>query len=791
MKKNVWQRLSHFILSHRVALLIGLFAGIAFMAYQAATRLQLSYELVKILPASDPNYQVYEQFKQRYGEDGNVLVAGVETDRMYQLSFFQDWYDLTRQIKATPGIKDVLSNASLYEVRRNDSLRRFDFQSLLPQKPSTQAEVDSARVRIAELPFYRGLVFSDSGQAHLMAVTFDQKALNDKSRIGIVQRMKADFEAFGEKHDVRVHLSGMPYIRTQYTATVVREMILFLVLAVVVTGLILAAFFRSLPIVGFAMLVVLAGVVFSGGLIVLLGYKIQLLLGLVPPLIIVIGIPNCIFLLNKYHEEFARHGDQPRALATTIEKIGHTTFLANVTTSIGFGVFIFTGSQLLVEFGYVAAISVMVTYAISLVFIPIVFSYLKPPSRKRLRHLEGKRTTAILRFIERLVLTRRRVIYAVILGLIALGGIGAMRINAVGYVVDDLPRNSPIYSDLKFFESRFRGIVPFEVSIDAQRPGRVLSIPVLTKIRRVEKEFANYPEFTEPVSIVRALKFLYQAYRGGDPKYFVLPGIAELSKMQQFQTSLGGSASKRYASFLDSTQRYTRLSFQMADVGTARTTELVRNLQPRIDSIFNYDAEAGRMLTGADRYEARITGSGVVFTKGNDYLQGNLIESTVLAIVLISGIMSLLFLDARMIVIATLPSLIPLLITAGIMGFSGIALKPSTILIFSIAFGISSDGTAYFLTRYRDELKHQGRSVTEAISRTIRSQGLSMFYTAIILFAGFFIFTASEFRGTKALGLLVSVTLLMGMISNLVLLPAFLIGLERRRVGKAPVPEVE
>ncbi len=778
-----WHRLSHFILQHRVALLLALALTTAAMGY-FATRIQLSYELVKILPASDPNFQVYEAFKKRYGEDGNVLVAGVSTPKMYQLAFFQDWYDLSDRIKRLEGIKDVLSNTDLYEVVRNDSLRHFDFQPLLRHRPVGQAEVDSARGAIAALSFYKGFIYSDDGTAHLMAVTFNQKALNDKSRIGIVNQIKAEMDAFGAKHGVRIHLSGMPYIRTQYTATVVREMGLFMVLAVVVTALVLAAFFRSFQVVGLALVVVLAGVVWAIGITVLFGYKIQLLLGLVPPLIIIIGIPNAIFLLNKYHEEFAKHGQQRRALVVAIEKIGQTTFLANLTTAIGFGVFAFTGSQLLVEFGQVASISVLVTYALALIFIPVVFSYLPPPAEKHVRRLEGKRLMAILRFIEHLVRTRRVAIYAAIGLLLLVSAYGASRIRAVGYVVDDLPRNSPIYDDLKFFEKNFHGIVPFEVSIDAQRPGRVLSLPVLTKIRRLEKEFAKYPEFTEPVSIVRALKFLYQAYRGGDPKYYVLPGIAELSKMQQFQTSLGQGVSKRYASFLDSTQRYTRVSFQMADLGTVRTAQLINELQPKIDTIFNYDTDTGRMLAGADRYEARITGNGVVFTKGNDYLQSNLVESTVLAIFLISLLMWALFLDPRMIAIATVPSLIPLLITAGIMGFGGIALKPSTILIFSIAFGISSDGSIYFLTRYKDELKHGGRTVAQAVSNTILNTGVSMFYTAIILFAGFFIFTASEFRGTKALGVLVSVTLLIAMISNLVLLPAFLIGLDKRRTKK-------
>lgn len=777
--KNIWYHISRLILGNRIVAVVLIMLGTVYFGFQIPT-LQLSYELAKILPVDNPDFQLYESFKQRYGEDGNVLVLGIESERLFEKELFGGWYDLSKSIKNIDGIKEVVSCADVYEIVRNDSLKRFDFKPLVKQKPQTQAEIDTLRKQLGRLPIYKGFIFSDDGKAHLMAITFDQKAINSKSRLTIVADIKAKVQAFEEKHGLTVHRSGMPYIRTQFMQTVVSEMQLFLVLAIAVTGLILLAFFRTFNAVFFPLLVVLFGVVWSVGLIAVFGYKITILSGLIPSLITVIGVPNSIFLLNKYHEEFSESGNQMQALRITVEKIGFTTFMANVTTFIGFGVFAFTGSIFLEEFGKVAALSVMLTFVITLVLIPVIFSYLPPPSTKHLRHLDSKRVTGVVNFIDRIVQSRRSVIYTVISVLVLLSVIGISRITAIGYVVDDLPNDSPIYRDLKFFEKNFKGVLPFEVNIDAQRPGRILSPIVLTKIRRMEREFSQYPEFTQPLSLVSAVKFFYQAYRGGDPKYYVLPPINEISRMQQYTTTLGKGGGGRFNSFIDSTQRYTRVSFQMADVGTIRTQELITKLQPRVDSIFNYDADAGTWLPKAERFDARITGNSVVFAKGNEYLQKNLFESTLLAIVLIALIMWMLFLNPRMIPIATLPSLIPLVITAGIMGFFQIALKPSTILIFSIAFGISSDGTIYFLTRYKDELKNKGLSIKQAVTNTILNTGISMFYTAIILFSGFFIFVASTFKGTQALGILISVTLLIAMISNLILLPAFLLTLDKR-----------
>ncbi|TDB65831.1 efflux RND transporter permease subunit [Arundinibacter roseus] len=772
-----WQKLSHLILKNR-ALLIGLvLLSTAYMGYRAS-QIRLSYELARILPVEDANYQLYEEFKARYGEDGNVMVIGIETDRMFTRELFNDWYALGMEVKQIDGIKQVLSNANLFDLVRNDSLNRFDFKPLVTGLPTSQAEVDSIKAHLDRLPFYEGFVISEDGRAHLMAVTFDQKKLNSKSRITMAHEIRDKALAFGEKNKLDVHLSGMPYIRTEFMSKVSREMGLFMILAFVVTAIILLAFFRSIVVALASAFVVGLGVVWSLGLISVFGFQITLLSGLIPPLLIVIGIPNSIFLINRYQQEFAQSGDQQGALALSIEKSSETTFWANVTTAIGFGVFYLTGSALLTEFGLVASLSVMITFAISIIMIPLLFSLLPTPTARQMGHLEAPRINAFLALIGQMVRTHRPIIYGLVAIVTAISIYGITKITAIGYVVDDLPQKDPVYADLKFFEEHFKGVLPFEVSIDTGRPGGVLDPRTLTKIRVMQKEFASYSEITRPLSVVEAIKFFYQAYRGGDPRYFNVPGALELNKLAGYAATFKGKENS-FGNFMDSTRQYTRVSFQIADVGTKRITELYSELQPRIDTIFNYDASMGQWKPAEDRVDARITGNSVVFTKGNDYLQKNLVESTILAIVLISVIMGLLFGNLRMIAIAIIPSTVPLIVTAGLMGFFDIHLKPSTILIFSIAFGLSSDGTIYFLTKYKDELR-SGGSIADAVARTIQSSGISMFYTAMILFAGFSIFGASTFQGTIVLGILVSITLLMGMASNLILLPAFLMSLDKR-----------
>ncbi|MCZ2481115.1 efflux RND transporter permease subunit [Aquirufa nivalisilvae] len=781
--KNAWDWIGSNILKHKIAILFVLALLTVGLIYKAS-QIQLSYELAKILPKTDERFQLYEGFKKKYGEDGNVMVIGLENPQLFTPTEFDAWKKLSQDIKQLAGIKNILSLSNLPEVYIDSTDKKFKTRTIWDANlPTTQERLDTLKSKISRLPIFTNFLYTDDYKVHLLLITLDQKTINDKGRITLVKKIKQLGEEYRLSTKRDIHFSGMPFIRTEYTSQVTKELIIFLGLAILVTSLILLFFFRSIQVVFFALIVILIGILASLATIVFLGFKITLLSGLIPPLIVVIGIPNVIFLLNKYHETYIQTQDKLFSLKESASKVGRTLFLANLTTSIGFGVFSFTGSGLLVEFGIVASVNVMFTFLLSLLLIPIFFSFLAPPRPKDLAHFESKRVNLFLFRIENWVLNHRKSIYGTVIFLLMVSVYGLLQIKAIGFIVDDLPRENAIYTDLKFIEKHFHGIIPFEISVDAKSPGKALSPEILSKMKRTEKLMAKYPEFTTGLSILTATKYLYQVYRGGDPKYFTLPGIDELNKLKDFQSSLSGK-SNLFAGFIDKEKQHTRISYQMADAGTVRTKELYQILQPKIDSIFRTDPETGEILAkdNPNAYQADVTGNSVINSFNTEYLQKNLIESTITAIVLICLLMAVLFRSWKMVLISTLPSLIPLIITAGLMGYFNIALKPSTILIFSIAFGISSDGTIYFLTRYKEEWLKNQMNVKRAVQITIQKTGVSMFYTAMILFFGFFIFTASTFKGTQALGILVSITLLMAMICNLILLPAFLMGLNKKEI---------
>lgn len=782
----MWKNFSALLLRNKLTFTLGVLLLTGFMGYEAY-KMELSYEFAKILPDNDSTFIQYQTFKNRFGEDGNVMVMGFQDKNLFSYPKFSDWHELSSNVKKIQGIKGILSISNLFKLVKNDSLGKFEMVPVVQNAIRSQADVDSLKSEILNLPFYENILYNKETGATVLLITFRKKDLDSKRRLTIVDEIRQLGDAFAKKHNIEMHYSGMPYIRSQLMKKVSSEMTLFLILAVCVTAVILWLFFRSFSTVLFSLIVTVIGVIWSIGIMELFGYKITVLSGLIAPLIMVIGLPNCIFLINKYHSEFLAHGNKIKSLQRSIETIGITLFLANITTAIGFGVLYFTKSSMLVEFGVVAAISVMATYFITLILIPVVLSLLPTPKAKHTKHQEGKRINKILSIIDTLVQKRRPAIYLVTTIITVIAFVGMFKIDMNGYVVDDLPENDPVYTDLHFFENNFKGVLPFEVEIDTKKPKGLFAenAKALYKIQRLQRMFAEYDVFSKPVSIVEAIKFSYQAYRGGEAKYYKLPSVSDLKSLSEF-TGAGddnsGLASmdtaKQITRFIDSTKQITRVSFQARDIGSKKMDLLIAELKPKIDSIFD-----------PKEYNVTTTGHSLVFLKSNDYLLDNLIESLVIEIVLIAIVGIALFRSVRIIVLSKLPCLIPLVITAGVMGFLDIRFKPSTILIFSIAFGISSDGTIYFLTKYRQELKKYKKSASEAITAAIKDTGLSMVYTSIILFCGFAIFAASSFGGTKAMGVLVSLTLLMSMFTNLILLPAILLSIHHKSLNKEIIEE--
>ena len=644
-----------------------------------------------------------------------------------------------------------------------------------PDSICSQSEIDSLANIIKQQQFYKNLLFNTDSGVYVMSIVLEREILFSKDRENLLDDINHVIGNFENQTQVKCHMSGLPYIRVTMARMVKKELNMFLILALIVTATIMFLFFRSFKVVLISLLVVGIAVIWAVGIMGLLGYKITMITGMIPPLLIVIGIPNAVFLLNKYHQEYRGHGNKIKALQRVIRKIGNATFLTNLTTASGFATFIITQSPILVEFGILSSINIILLYFLSILLIPIIFSFLDPPSERHVKHLDKGWTNKLVDGLVYIVVHHRRAIYITTIAIVLFGGWGITKMYISGYMVDDLPHENAVYKDLKFFEKHLKGIMPLEVLIDTKKGNGVMRSSFLRKVDNLQTALEPEEELSKPTSLVEGLKVARQAYYNGNPKYFSLPSSQERNFILRYvPKQTDEESSGLMQNFVDSLRQKTRVSYQVADIGVTRMNHLTERITELTDSIFP-----------KDKYDVTITGGSVVHQKGTSYLVRNLFSSLGVAILIIAVFMALMFSSKRMVLVALIPNMIPLLITSAIMGIFGIPLKASTILVFSIALGISVDDTIHYLAKYRQELEETNWSIKASVILALKETGVSMLYTSIILFFGFGIFSISSFGGTSALGVLVSITLLLAMFVNLVLLPTLLMSLDKSITNKA------
>ena len=771
----MWHLIAGFVLRFRVVLVALLLAATCVMGF-FARKVQLSYEFTKAIPTDNPKYEEYQQFLNQFGEDGNTMVVGVQSEQFFRDDFYGDYTTLVHRIQKLPAVITILSVPTAVRLYKDTVTGQL---KALPLVDSGITAAGNAREAIMNLPFYSGLLYNANTKAYLMAIGIDKKVLNSADRTAIVQNITSLCDSFGAAHSTAMHYSGLPLIRTVMATKVQREMKLFILLSFALTAIILALFFRSFVAVFSSMLVVAIGVIWSIGTIVLCGYKISLLTGLIPPLIVVIGIPNCVYFLNKYHSEYAASGNKHQALITMVEKMGIVTLFTNLTAAIGFGVFYFTKSAILKEFGLVAGINLLVIFVISLILLPALFSFLPPPKSRHTQYMDSGWMARLLNTLATWVFSHRPWIYGITIVACIIGGLGAARLKSVAHIVDDLPKSDKVYQDLKFFEANFHGVMPLEIVVDAKKKYMATTPRTLLKIDSFTEYLQRFPEIGHPLAITEGIKFASQAYLGGDSASFAMPteevalsSVGTLLRSKKIdRTNVAG---KLLTSFIDSTGQKTRISVSMADIGSVRLPKMLDSIKTETDQLFD-----------TAHYHTTFTGTSIVFLEGSRFIIHSLRDSLILAFLMIFGCMIALFRSWRIVLISIIVNIVPLLLTAGAMGWLGVPLKPSTVLVFSVALGITVDVTIRFLVNFKQELATYNEDIAATVRRTIHDTGLSIIYTSLILIAGFGVFCLSQFDGTKSLGYLTSFTLLLAMITNLTLQPALLLWMGRAAAKKA------
>ncbi|MEO9021730.1 MAG: MMPL family transporter [Ginsengibacter sp.] len=772
----MWQRLAKFVLKKRILLLVLLFTITAVMAF-FASGIKLSYEFSKAIPVDNPKYQDYLSFKEKFGDDGNVLVIGVQSENFFERKNFEAFQKLNNRLRSVPYVEDVLSVSNAVDLMKDTTAQKLNAIPIFLKSTLTQEEIDSSKKIFYSLPFYKSLLYNPDTHAYIIVVRIDKNILNSKGRTIVINNIVSRVDEYTAATGIQTHISGLPLIRTQVADRVAREMKWFIFGSLVLSALILLLMFRSVSTTLLSLLVVIVGVVWSVGIMELMGYKITLLSALIPPLVIVIGVPNCIYFLNKYHFTYKMTGNKEQSLIDMVSKMGVVTLFCNLTAAIGLAVFALTQSAILKEFGEVAGLSIMLIFVISFILLPGILSYMPAPGNRQLKYLDIKVFTSLLLRIERWVFIHKKVVYAITLVTVVLSVVGVLKLKTEGFIVDDLPKTDKIYRDLKFFEKNFKGVMPLEIVIDTKKRFGLAgahALPVLVKMDSLSSYITAQKEMSRPLSIAEGIKFVKQGFYDDDPANYALPNTFDMAFIGDYlrphdEGAGKNNLSKLMTSFIDTARESTRMSINMADVGTEKLPIILDNLRKETDRFFD-----------SSKYKVTFTGSTITFLEGSRYIINGLKESLLWAFLFIALCMLYLFKSFRILVCSLIPNVIPLLVTAGIMGWVGVRLKPSTVLVFSLALGIAIDVTIRFLVNYKQELPSNNYDVKKTVSETIKHTGLSILYTSLVLIAGFVIFCFSGFGGTQSLGWLTSITLFTATLTNLILLPVLLLDFAKR-----------
>ena len=766
----MWYRLGQKIVKYKVASLFILTTATLVMGY-FASQIKLSYEFTKAIPEDNEKFVIYKKFVQQFGVDGTTMVVGFQTDSLYTPKKFNELVQLQKNIKAIPGVTEVLGIPSSYNLSKDTLEEKFNATKVFDASYTNDSSLQAHKAIFEQLPFYQSLLYNPKSHAYIMAISFIPDSINSGARSQIIKTLTTQIDNFGKSTQLEMHLSGLPYIRTILADRIKKEMIWFLFGSLLLCAITLFLFFRSFSAMLMSLAVVAMGVIWSLGTMVLMGQKITLLTALIPPLIVVIGIPNCIYFLNKYHTSFKETQDKEKAIINMVGRMGIVTLFCNITAAIGFFVFAFTKSPLLKEFGWVSGLNIIALFFISLFFIPPVLTYLKVPQPKHVRYLDNKFLENVLVKIERWTFVHTKWVFGITIVLVMVSIFGLANIKKEAFIVDDLPKKDKLYTDLKWFEQEGGGVMPLEFIIDTKKKNGLLRSKALEDIDQLHTYLQSQPELGKPLGLLEGLKFAKQAFYDGDSASFTTPSGTEIAflgtylktKTTNTDTQAKNNPTQMLNKFLDKDKQFTRVSVNMKDIGSAALPVFLK----KVDS-------ATKVIFDSSKYNIVITGSSVTFLEGSNFIVKGLGESIFWAFLLIALCMIFLFRSFPILMCSLIPNLVPLLITAGMMGWLGISLKPSTVLVFSVALGIAIDVTIRFLVNYKQELPHLNNQVNITLVQTIKHTGISIIYTSLVLVAGFVIFCFSDFGGTKALGWLTSLTLVVSTLTNLILLPALI-----------------
>lgn len=728
--------------------LLGLL-GLTVYAAFLLPHLKIELDFSNYLPADRSELDFYEYYRGIFGSKDDLLTIGIYREEgVFDAGFLDQLSALTDSCRSLPLVEKATSLTSLSLPRKTVfgiiylPLIHLDKPEFLPS--------DSAQIVNTSLSENRYISTDCKTVTVILQITPDRDIEISKQFIRKLDELLQSFN-FEE-----VHILGSMDMEVRYAWQSEQETQRFVVICLLMIVLVLWGIYRSIVVVLLSLGCFIISLMLLAGLLVLADFKLDIMAPMIPTIILIVSISDAIHIFSKYQPSLAA----PAESIAGINEVLKTNFLTSLTTTIGFFTLLLSPTPVLYYFGLYVGIGVLLAYIVSSLLIPAALFLSRSGPKRPKAYFSEEQWTPKAAFINQVRKTYQKpiVLGCVLLLLLSLWGIS--RINTNRKITTPMPPRHAIVQSFQFFEKQMSGAREFEIAVLAKEEKGFLNPSLLQEVEKLHLYLDSLPNIGGLVSPVSYFKFLNRFYHLGNADYFNLPASGD--QLMKLEQSSPLALKREFSSVIDSSRTNGAIYGRIPDIGKVKAHELMGEIDTWIHA--NLDTSL---------FTYQHTGTPVIMDLVNDIQIKAMFEGLLIAIICISLLMAVLFFNWKMVVITLLINLIPLLIVAGSMGFIGIELRGGTSIVFTIAFVIAVDDTIHFLNNVFFNDWQKGDQET-AIFQTLKHTGLPIVITSLVIFLAFLMMASSSFGNVKNLGILVSLTVLFALLSDLLLVPMLL-----------------
>jgi len=721
--------------------------------------LEFDYDFEHFFPVESDDAEFFYKYRERFGSDNEFIIIALKRNpNVFSKSFLDSvgqYCDSLRKIEGVQSVNSivnlnfpVINSFGVIEIPvlnlQSDSSLALSAREVMQDSALVGNFVSSSQTSIAVYLQHRD---------HL-AKTSSDSLLNSLEQLSV--------QMFPERHLITGKLKS----ERAYLNKTRNELLLFMSVSIVLVTFFLWFTFRNVWGVLVPLTVVLLSIVWTIGIMAVTGKAIDIMIILMPCILFVVGMSDVIHITSQFYEKIEEGYDKITAIRLSLEEVGFATFLTCISTSIAFLTLNTTSIQPIRDFGTYTAIGVVVAYILSITVLPFILIHVKNPDRFRVHHTQ-LRWDRFLRKVIKLVFRNpiKIVLGTLLLTIISFAGISRIQVN--NSVLDDLDENDPIKQEFRYFDSEFGGVRGFEMEVKSVSAEGLFSYEAVTEMAQIEQYLKSEYHVSVLISPLDVLRAFNKSINDGDQAFFSLP--ADEAELKTLLLKLKPWLKRKEIKRLISEDLASgRFSGRIRDKGSLAVGKKNKAFEEHLKTL------------QIKHINWRITGSSDLIDKSNEYLTDNMLQGLSLDIVALMIIIGLIFRSWKMMMISVIPNVIPLAMIAGLIGWSGIEMKVTISIIFSIAFGIAVDDTLHLLSRLKVEMS-KGVNLYKALMTTYLSTGKAMILTAMVIAAGFSTLMLSNFKSTFYVGMLISLTLVFALLAELILMPVLLMWIFGRK----------